>query len=65
MTEPQKSRKRRYPPPVIRTRQINIAFESTELRGLTSAQRMKVVMQLSRVLILAAGVAPEECDDER
>ena len=64
MTEPQKSRKRRYPSPV-RTRQINIAFESTELRGLTNAQRMKVVMQLSQVLILAAGVAPEECDDER
>jgi len=64
MTEPQKSRQRRYPPPV-RTRQINIAFESTELRGLTNAQRMKVVMQMSQVLILAAGIAPKESDDER
>jgi hypothetical protein len=64
MTEPQKSRKRRYPPPV-RTHQINIAFESTELRGLTSAQRMKVVMQMAQVLILAAGIAPKESDDER
>jgi hypothetical protein len=63
MTESQRTRKTRYPPPV-RTRQINIAFESTELRGLTSAQRMKVVMQMSQVLILAAGVAPKESDDE-
>ena len=64
MTESQKSRKRRYPPPV-RTRKINIAFKSTELRGLTGAQRMKVVMQMSHVLMLAAGIAPNESDDER
>jgi hypothetical protein len=64
MTEPPNSRKRRFPPPV-RARQINIAFESTELRGLTSAQRMKVVMQMAQVLILAAGVALKESDDER
>jgi len=61
MNEPQKSRKRPYVPPV-RTRQVNIAFDSTELRGLTGAQGMKVVMQLSQVLTLAAGVARRECD---
>jgi hypothetical protein len=64
MTEPQNSRKRRFPPPV-QTRQISIAFESTGLLGLTSAQRMKAVMQLSQVLILAADIAPKESDDER
>ena len=64
MTEPQNSRKRRFPPPV-QTRQISIAFESIGLLGLTSAQRMKAVMQLSQILILAAGVAPKGSDDER
>jgi hypothetical protein len=64
MTEPQRSRKRRLPPPV-QTRQISIAFESTGLLGLTIAQRMKAVMQLSQVLILAAGAAPKESDNER
>ena len=48
--------------PPVRTRQVNIAFDSTELRGLTGAQRMKVVMQLSQVSTLAAGVARRECD---
>jgi hypothetical protein len=64
MTEPQSSRKRRFPPPA-QTRQISIAFESTGLLGLTSAQRMKAVMQLSQVLTLAAGVGSKESDDER
>jgi hypothetical protein len=64
MTEPQSSRKRRFPPP-SRTRQFSIAFESTGLLGLTNAQRMKAVMQLSQVLILAASVAAKECNDER
>ena len=44
MTEPQSSREKRFPPPA-QTRQISIAFESTGLLGLTSAQRMKAVMQ--------------------
>jgi len=64
MTEPQTTRKRRSPPPVP-IRQISIAFESTGLLGLTSAQRKKAVMQLSQVLILAAGLAPKESGDER
>ena len=64
MTELPEPRKRRTPKPTKR-RQISIAFESRELHGLTSAQRMKAVMQLSRVLILAAGAALEESDDER
>ncbi len=64
MTEPQSSRKRRFPPPV-QIRQISIAFESIGLLGLTSAQRMKAVMQLSQILILAAGAATKESGDER
>lgn len=64
MTEPRSIRKRQSPPPV-QTRQMNIAFESTGLLGLTSAQRTKVVMQLSQVLILAAGCVLKESGDAR
>lgn len=64
MTKLSKTRKNVVPQPSKR-RQISIAFESSELRGLTSAQRTKAVTQLSRVLMLAAGVALEGSDDER
>lgn len=64
MTEPQKTRKNGSPPP-RQSRQISMAFESAGLLGLTSVERMKVVVQLSRLLMLAAGVAAEERDDER
>jgi len=59
-----KTRKNVVPQPTKR-RQISIVFESRELRGLTGAQRMKAVAQLSRVLMLAASVALEESNDER
>jgi hypothetical protein len=64
MTEPQRLRKRRFPPHV-QNRQMSIAFESSGIHGLTDAQRLKAVAQLSQVLILAAGVAPKESHDER
>ena len=64
MTELPMTRKNVVPQPSKR-RQISIAFESSELRGLTSPQRIKAVTQLSRVLMLAAGVALEESHDER
>lgn len=64
MTEPHKRRKRVLPPP-SQSRQFSIAFESTALLGLTSAERMKAVIHLSQLLMLAAGVAAEERDDER
>jgi hypothetical protein len=64
MTEPKKTRKR-----AVRTaapfRQFSIAFESTGLLGLTSVERMKVITQLSRLLMLAAGISAKESDDER
>ena len=64
MTELSQRRKNKPPKPA-RRRQISIVFESTELVGLTSAQRMRAVMKLSRVLMLAAGAVLEERDDER
>ena len=64
MTEPKRTRKRTFLPPVS-FRQFNMTFESTGLLGLTSVERMKVITQLSRLLMLAAGMSVEERDDER
>ena len=64
MSEPKKTRKRVLPPPAS-FRQFNMTFESTGLLGLTSVERMKVVSQLSRLLLLAAGISAVESDDER
>ncbi len=61
LPEPRKPRAQK----TTKRRQISIAFDSRELYGLTSAQRIKAVMQLSRVLMLAAGATLEENDDER
>lgn len=63
MKEPKLTRKRALPPP--QSRQISMAFETIRLHGLTSAERKKVVIRLAQVLMLAAGVATEERDDER
>ncbi len=64
MSEPTKFRKR--PAPSIQMpRQKTIAFESGLTRGLTALERMKVVKQLAQVLMLAAGLASKESDDER
>jgi len=63
MNEPQKTRKRALPPP--ESRQIGMAFETMRLHGLTRAERKKAVIRLAHVLMLAAGVATKESDDER
>jgi hypothetical protein len=64
MSEPTKFRKR--PTPSAATpRQKSIAFESGLTRGLTAQERMKVVKQLARVLMLAAGIVSKESDVER
>ena len=60
MTKP-----RRTPMPPAQPRQINIAFESTRLLGLSTAERRKVLTRLAHLLMLAAGVVLKENDDER
>lgn len=45
--------------------QMLIAFDSMRLRGLSAAERMKVLTHLSYLLMLAAGVASKEDNDER
>jgi hypothetical protein len=64
MTGPQKIHKRKALPPA-QPRQISMAFESTRLLGLTSAERAKAVARLAYLLMLAAGLASTESDDER
>ncbi len=64
MSKPRKIQ-REQPPPPAEPHQMSIAFESNRLRGLPAAERMKVLMDLVYLLMLAAGVASEEDDDER
>jgi len=64
MFEPTKFRKRQTPSAPT-PRQKSIAFESGLTRGLTAQERMKVVKQLARVLMLAAGIVSKESDVER
>ncbi len=64
MSKPRKIQREQSPPPV-EPRQMSIVFESNGLRGLPAVERMKVLMDLAYLLMLAAGVAVEEDDDER
>jgi hypothetical protein len=51
--------------PSAQPHQISIAFESIRLRGMSAPERMRVLMHLANLLMLAAGVATKEYDDER
>ena len=56
-------REQASPPP--EPRQMSIVFESNGLRGLSTAERTKALMNLAHLLTLAAGVVVEVNDDER
>jgi hypothetical protein len=43
---------------------MSMVFESTGLRGLSTAERTKALTNLAHLLLLAAGVVVEETDDE-
>ena len=64
MSNPRKIQ-REQPPPPAKPCQMSIVFESDGLRGLSTAERMKALMDLAHLLMLAAGVVGEENDDER
>jgi hypothetical protein len=49
----------------VQPHQISIAFESIRLRGMSAPERVRVLMHLADLLMLAAGVSTEEYDDER
>ena len=63
MSKPRQIQKEQSPPPA-QPHQMSIAFESNRLRGLPAAERMKVLMDLACLLMLAAGVVVEEGDGE-
>ena len=64
MSKPRKIQREHAPPPA-EPRQMSIVFESNGLRGLSTAERTKALMNLAHLLLLAAGVVVEENGDER
>jgi hypothetical protein len=64
MAETQKTRRTVAVTPPVPPRQMTITFESSVLQ-LTDPERAKVLRQLAHLLLLAAGVAVEENNDER
>jgi hypothetical protein len=64
MSKPHKIQREQALPPA-EPRQMSIVFESNVLRGLSTAERTKALMNLAHLLMLAAGVVVEENDDER
>ena len=64
MNKPCKIQREQAPPPA-EPRQMSIVFESNGLRGLSTAERRKALMDLAHLLMLAAGVVIEENNDER
>ena len=63
MSKPRKIQREQAPPPA-KPRQMSIVFESNGLRGLSTSERTKAVMNLAHLLMLAAGIVVEENDDE-
>ena len=64
MSKPHKIQREQALPPA-EPRQMSIVFESNIVRGLSTAERTKALMNLAHLLMLAAGVVVEENDDER
>ena len=64
MSKPDKIQREQAPPPAG-PRQMSIAFEANGLRGLSTAERTRALMNLAHLLMLAAGVVVEENDGER
>lgn len=64
MSKPRKIQREQAPPPA-EPRQLSIVFESNGLRGLSTAERTKALMNLAHLLLLAAEVVVEENDHER
>ena len=46
--------------PSVQPQQISIAFESIRLRGMSAPERMRILLHLANLLMLAADVATKE-----
>ena len=56
---------REQAPPAAEPGQMRIVFESKGLRGLSTAERTKALVNLAHLLMLSAEVVVEEDDHER
>lgn len=45
-------------------RQLSLLFDSKQLTALNAADRGKVTVALAQILMQAAGLTVEECDDD-
>jgi hypothetical protein len=52
-------------PSTIADRQMNLLFDAKRLEGMTSAERDKVVLILTQILMQAAGLNVEELEDDK
>jgi len=52
------------PIPLTAPRQLRIAFDHVDLRGMTSTERANVLTHLATLLLQAAGVQTEEANNE-
>ena len=52
-------------PAPVSGRQMDLMFEPSELEGLVSVERGKVVSALAQILLQAAGVRVEELADDK
>lgn len=53
------------PSPTTTPHQLSIAFDSIQLRGMSPSERARVLAQLARLLMQAAGAATGERDDDQ
>ncbi len=52
------------PAPLAEPHQLNLMFDAMRTAGLGAAERRKVVLALTQILMQAAGLAVEEFDDD-
>jgi hypothetical protein len=52
------------PVPLTAPRQLRIAFDHVDLRGMTPTEHAKVLTHLAILLLQAAGVQTEQANDE-
>jgi hypothetical protein len=62
MAKPPRPSPKSLPLPA-QARQLSIAYEPIQLRGISPSEREKVLTHLARLLILAAGAETGESDD--
>lgn len=52
-------------PAVAPGRQMNFLFDNSQLEGVVSAERDKIISVLAQILMQAAGLSVEELEDDK